>query len=537
MREIPPLLSLALRAVGPPGCNPEVTFGGPQYRTRPPSSKPENGRGGENDNAEDTAVIDQRQPDSDPRNNHDDNDDDASSALPCPPPPEKPTVTSRLLRSLREKTSMPRRPYKGAGRPNANDVDVSHPWILAVYPRRRPRNDSSDDDRMRNAPLGSVSRGSDGNHSPTREILTIENGNHAVDCLQLFIDALVESGRAGDSRLGVHFFREWVMSVVGEEAVNRVGEVEGESVCPPKKKRRKNEIDLSKLPPLPLVNLSSASRSTFRSMEYANVGICLGTLDLTGVHGLTDYILSNILCSGSFPRLQRLSLKNCRKVTGKGIASLGKLPALRALDIGGCFNIHPNDVISMVEKHPGTKTKTFDEIYASGLGWTDVALESIIDVTANHLRGLGIGFSPYISGPGLILTLTKAANTLDRLAIPFCEGLDDAAAAALGKNLPKLAVLDIRGCSKVSSLTGMMDGRLSAGVIQIGAGDARTDSDRGATYESSAQAASRHLFVLARYSGITKNSLEDTMRLHHSDQGEYLTCILDGSGIGEGIRR
>ena len=34
MREIPSLRTLALRAVGPPGCNPEVTFGGPRAAGR-----------------------------------------------------------------------------------------------------------------------------------------------------------------------------------------------------------------------------------------------------------------------------------------------------------------------------------------------------------------------------------------------------------------------------------------------------------------------------------------------------------------------
>ena len=59
----------------------------------------------------------------------------------------------------------------------------------------------------------------------------------------------------------------------------------------------------------------------------------------------------------------------------------------------------------------------------SGLGWTDVDLERLIDLTACHLRGLGVGFSPYISGPGLILTMNKVANTLERLAVPFCAPL------------------------------------------------------------------------------------------------------------------
>ena len=399
-------------------------------------------------------------------------------------------MTSRLLRSLRDST-LPQLPYDLLGRPNANDVDIAHPWIMAVYPPREHGNI---------APL--ISTNDDENDSSDEaEFLAIENSNKAVETLQLFIDALVESGRAGDSRMGVHFFREWVAVTTGQEATAAV-------VKKKKSKKRQKTVVSESLPlgSLSLHNFAAGSIQTFRSMEKANVGCCLGTLDISGVN-LTDSILSNVICSGSFPRLRRLSVKNCRKLTGKGIASLVKLTKLCALDVGGCFNIHPNDVVSLVQNHPSTKKGRLTEIYASGLGWTDVALEEIVDATAGHLRGLGVGFSPYISSPGLILTLSKLASTLDHLAVPFCTGMDDAAALALGRKLPNLAVLDIRGCNKVYSLSGMMDGR---GVA----------------------ATAGHLFVLARYSGISNNSLEETTRLY-----DGLTCVLDGGGTGDGIRR
>jgi hypothetical protein len=496
MREIAPLRILALRAVGPPGCQPEITFGGPPRR---PKKQKDDNNGESND-------IDTTK-----NNGNDDDDDETSSTssntIFSPPlPPDEPTITSRLLRSLRS-SSMPMHPYvAGTTRANASDVDISQPWVMSIYP---PRNNKTDN----NSPM-----------DETAEFLTIENGNHAVECLQMFIDALVESGRAGDSRLGVHFFREWVHAVTGESSTSAGGVEEQQPQQRPKKRQKGNssssssQFDHLPLGSLSLHNLASASIQTFRSMEFANVGSCLGTLDLTGAHGLTDSILSRVICSGSFPRIQRLSLKNSRKLTGKSIASLVKLRDLRALDVGGCFNVHPNDVIEMVQQHPGTKKGTLTEIYAGGLGWTDVALEVLLNVTSKHLRGLGVGFSTYLSGPGLVLILAKAAGTLDRLSIPFCTGVDDAVASALGKNLPKLAVLDIRGCSKVYSLTGMMDGRIAA-------------SNGGAEV-------SGHLFVLARYSGISNNSLEETSRLYRNEQGEpVLNCILDGGGTGGGVRR
>jgi solute carrier family 6 GABA transporter-like protein 1 len=471
MREIAPLSTLVLRCVGPSTCNPELTFGGP----REAESDKSDCNGKEKDKASSA------------------DEDNAEIVIKCPPPPDQPTLTSRLLRSLRD-VKRPRLPYKGAARPNANDVDLSHPWILALEP------------------------------SASENILCIEHGNHALDTLQLFIDALVDSGRASDTRLGVHSFREWVIAVIGQEAANEVFNDADEKKTPKKKRK----ITSASLPTgsLSLHNMAAASYNTFKSMELANVGVCLSVLDLTGVHGLTDSILSDILCAGSFPHIERLSLKNCRKITGEGLASVVNFTKLTALDIGGCFNVKPYDVLSMVQAHPGTQKATLTEIYAGGLGWTDVDLELLIESTAGHLRGLGVGFSPYVSGPGLILTMSKVAETLERLAVPFCDSMDDAAASALGKNLNKLNVLDIRG-SKVTTLTGLMDGRYASGII--------TPLDDAGLAEASQGKVTGHLFVLARYSGISKSSLEETMKFHQNTV--FLTCVLDGAGTGEGIRR
>lgn len=482
MREIAPLSTLVLRSVGPSTCNPELTFGG----VIPEASKKNESKSSSADGQKSPEKVSEQ-------GSKNETDDELPE---CPPLPDHPTLTSRLLRSLRD-TQRPRRPYKGAARPNANDVDISHPWILATE------------------------------SSESEEILCIEHGNPAVDCLQLFIDALVDSGRASDTRLGVHSFREWVVAVIGKDAAEKIFNETNESNTPKKKRKLTVSVN-SKVPlgSLSLHNFSAASYNTFKAMEMANVGACLGVLDLTGVHGLTDSILSDIICAGSFPHIRRLSIKNCRKITGSGIASLVHLPKLTAVDMGGCFNVRPNDVLTMVQAHPGTEKGTLNEIHASGLGWTDVDLELLIESTSGHLRGLSVGFSPFISGPGLILAMNKVVDTLERLAVPFCDGMDDAAAAALGKSLTKLAVLDIRG-TKVTSLTGLMDARYASGII--------TPVDEAALAASNNEAVNGHLFVLARYSGITKNSLEDTKKLQQN--AIFLSCIIDGAGTGEGIRR
>lgn len=685
MREIPPLHTLVLRSVGPPGCHPEVTFGGPHCRVMIPSEDDKDDANNSSNNNNEKEEKDKKADSDDDDDDDNEGDADAAKKGDCKSesspdlvpengtgsgsaskesnvdcnkqtsqesnskissseidngkseerqaekkksailegrdimPPDQPTITGRLLRSLRNRpvgdplaTSpaskrsanditmqaipLPREPYSGPGRPNANDVDISHPWMLAIYP---PRTDSAQNNcnLPQSGEMQSETTGGPDNadqsttvaaltpndnsqshmhiNTPLQpnEILTIQNTNHALHTLQLFIDALVESGRAGDTRLGIHFFREWTIAVAGDhpdflellkerekeekerlelkateearskqtngtmkDGGSKQDTIRGLILRRPSKKRRKLQKKL--LPTLPLGtlslhNLASASIHTFRSMRKAHVGLCLGTLDLTGVHGLTDSILSNVICAnGAFPRIQRLSIKNCRKVTGKGIASLTRLVDLRSFDCGGCFNIRPDDVLSLLKSHPGTADRTLNEIYAGGLGWTDVAIESLVELTSTHLRGLGVGFSPYVSGPGLVLALNRAAETLDRLAVPFCDGLDDAVLAALARGLKKLAVLDVRGCGKVTSLTGVMDARVSAGIIKF---DAGSDAGDGRDEEQKARVIAGHLFVLARYSGITKNSLDETLRLHH--QGEVLTCILDGGGIGGGIRR
>ena len=493
MREIAPLRTLALRAVGPPSCNPEITFGGPH------AAKKNKIVDTDDSDKEDTYSNTNE---TEKKDNNNDNDDDVVDAL-----PDEPTITCRLLRSLRD-SEAPQGPYNGIVRPNANDVDIAHPWIMSVYPPREDGNNApliTPDEGIEGAAAAATAAESNKDVDTTYEFLAIENNNHAVETLQQYIDALIESGRANDGRMGIHFFREWVYAITGKEAKI------------PKKKTKKRKLSAKTtavdeslpLGSLSLHNFSTGSIHTFRSMEKANVGSCLGTLDISGVHGLTDSILSNIICCGSFPRLQRLSVKNCRKLTGKGIASLVKLTRLTALDVGGCFNVQPSDVVKLIQSHPSTKKGNFTEIYAGGLGWTDVALEELVDATSGSLRGLGVGFSNYISGPGLMLTLSKLSSTLDRLAVPFCLGMDDAAIFALGSKLPKLAVLDIRGCNNVSSLSKLMEARAGAGVTN-------------------------HLFVLARYSGISNHSLTETRKLYDV---LALECILDGKGDGGGIRR
>lgn len=164
--------------------------------------------------------------------------------------------------------------------------------------------------------------------------LVIEGGNSAVDCLQSYIDALVDLGRMQDTKLGVVFFKEWRLAVLGYKNVGDNSKKAGNNEHPKKRKRgvkqsdAENKVSKELLPlgALSLHNCANLGMHTFGAMNEANIGSVLGTLDLTGVHALTDQMLSDIV--DHCPRIRRLSIKNCRKVTGVGLAAVAKVSFL-----------------------------------------------------------------------------------------------------------------------------------------------------------------------------------------------------------------
>ena len=82
----------------------------------------------------------------------------------------------------------------------------------------------------------------------------------------------------------------------------------------------------------------------------------------------------------------------------------------------------------------------------------------------------------------------------------------------LGRNLPAVQYLDVRGNPSLNTLTGWYDGRASADLP--------------------AQA----LHVLARFSSLSESSVEETRRVHPVEAA-LLTVILDATGSGTGITR
>eukprot|EP00550_Attheya_septentrionalis_P008512 CAMPEP_0198287052 /NCGR_PEP_ID=MMETSP1449-20131203/5986_1 /TAXON_ID=420275 /ORGANISM="Attheya septentrionalis, Strain CCMP2084" /LENGTH=515 /DNA_ID=CAMNT_0043984947 /DNA_START=150 /DNA_END=1697 /DNA_ORIENTATION=+ len=507
MREIPSLVSLCLRSVGPKGCDSEVTFGGIERKTRSNSN---------------VGAIEEKKK------------EESSGSHGVVATATATTMTSRLLRSYHtrpvgpvlqtgldgnaslsmnpEHVPLERVPYISPQNPkrhHANDVDMNHPWV---------------------AIQGGL----------------IESGTPASDLLQNYIDALVELGRMDDEHLGIHFFTEWAHSICGQKDSNTKFTAEPlETSTPLSKKRRRSgkpvlnlggggeERGMPRRGALSLHNSASTGPNTFGALQQSGAGRHISVLDLTGVHSLTDSLLAPLL--NHCPHLTRLSLKNCRKVqlasTDVQEAMVSRLPHLFALDVGGCFNVTPQTMLSLVQqKHQlnsGSKqTKLsksnqknqWTELHVSGLGWDDVTLLKLMEWIGSYVQGLSLAFSVRVSPSAWEIALDQC-HALKRLNIAFCDQVTSSTLSILRHE--NLHVLDIRGCHQVSSLSPLYESRHGS----------LSDVSLGITGEQQ-----KSLLVLARYSCVTRSSIEDTRRLFPLTASiEQLNIILDGGGLGMGI--
>jgi hypothetical protein len=371
----------------------------------------------------------------------------------------------------------------------------------------------------------------------------MQYGSPALDCLQSYIDALVESGRMNDSRLGLHFFQEWKANVELQcTLINNGKTTEKEEqissyVEPITKKRRRggestiistdNNTTTNAFGSLSLHNCT-LSYDTLDAMIQSGMGPHLAVLDLTGVHGVTDDFAKQLFQSTVCRNLRRLSLKNCRKISGKAIRLLPTScsNSLECLDIGGCFNISASlDVLPVIELLP-----KLSELHASGLQWDDSTLKVLVDrksdtkttkrksstdvITLSPWQRLSLGFSTHFTQPILRECLLQASNTLQSLALPFCETVvDNALMGIFGRHLPHIKYLDLRGNTSLNTVTGWYDGRVSADLSP-----------------------SQELTILGRYTSLTESSIEETKRVH-PQAVTTLIVILDGGGLGLGITR
>ena len=461
-REIPPLHTLCLRAVGSHACSAEDSFCITKAKRLSTASRL-------------LRSFHRRPALKGINNNNNSNNEKDQDALPPALTSEGDNKEDGNLSGLHQ-IPLKRTPCIGKGsarRNQANEVDLNHPIIACST---TPTDLGGD--------------------------LIMEFGNPAVDCLQSYIDSLVELGRMDDSRLGQHFFTEWkanVMLADGKEL----------SDTPRKSRRRSLTQTTPSEEPVPLGALSlyncTIFDETINAMVESNMGENLAVLDLTGIQGLSDEMVIKLL--PHCPNLQRLSVKNCRRLTKASVDAIGAhLKKLCFLDIGGSFNVKPQDLLDVIPGLPD-----MEELHASGLAWSNPLVQDLCAM--RPWKRLSLGFTQFVTAAGLKEGLVLVADSLTSLALPFCETMvDNALLGVLGRNLPNVVCLDLRGNGAVNSISGWYDGRASANLK----GDP--------------------LVVLARYSSITKQSVEETKRIHPLEAAQ-LTCILDGGGVGLGIRR
>lgn len=374
---------------------------------------------------------------------------------------------------------------------NANEVDMHHPLIGC-------RKATSDPALVR------------------FQTIIMQFGNPALDYLQSYIDTLVDLGRMDDRRLGVNFFREWKANVqLADTTTPTATSAQSNSTTTKsgssRKRRRSGGFGFLD-PSLVHVSLGSLSLhnctiadETIGSMIKADMCVHLAALDLTGLRGLTDNLATMIFEVS--PNIQRLSLKNCRKITGKTVKQLILLKKMEFLDVGGCFNVTTTDILRVIPSLP-----ELTELHASGILWNDESVQALVSVR-DFWKGLSLGFSNDLTQPVLRESLLQLGDSLQSLALPFCENVvDNALLGVLGRNMPILQFLDLRGNGSLSTITGFYDGRTSADLpVQA-------------------------LTVVARYSGISEASVEETRRVHPLHTvGNLLTVYLDEKGMGAAI--
>lgn len=380
----------------------------------------------------------------------------------------EPSLASRLLRSFHDNAIVGRSVCIGTGsarRLNANDVDMFHP--LGAEPMEHT--------------------------TVLQPILLARHGNPACDCLQSVIDSLVELGRMDDQRLGLHFFEEWKHNVVL-------------AAMPSTTERAQKKRKVEGLSSIPLGSLSlyncNVAQETFESMRDAKIGQHLATLDLSGIRGLTNELLEMLL--PDCPNLQELALKNCRRITNIDVVGTHQ-KNLTTLDIGGSFNISTNHIISIIPQLP-----RLTRLHASGLGWNNISVGELVECRS-HWVHLSLSFSIALTNAALRNNIVPLAHSLTCLALAFCEGIvDNSAMGLLGRNLPLVRALDVRGNPALTTLTGWYDGRVSADLP------------------------AQPLTVLGRYSGLSEASVEETKRVHPGETME-LVVLLDAGGMGAAI--
>ncbi|CAM9219886.1 unnamed protein product [Phaeothamnion confervicola] len=119
---------------------------------------------------------------------------------------------------------------------------------------------------------------------------------------------------------------------------------------------------------------------------------------------------------------------------------------LRAVDLGGCFNMSLKGVMDLITRHPNREN--FDALQLPGLPLTH-EFTAALPANCPNITSLGIGYNQLE-----LLLLEQLLNPLARqlraLRVHWCVTVRDNMLLWIGQSCPRLRFLDVCGCKFVT---------------------------------------------------------------------------------------
>jgi hypothetical protein len=214
---------------------------------------------------------------------------------------------------------------------------------------------------------------------------------------------------------------------------------------------------------IPLISFEQTKSNTLSLKNSKITGVYLSeiiqrcgpqliSIDVSGCLMVDDVMVEKLL--QTCLQLQRLEIRNCRKLTDESLESLIRgAPHLIHINLGGNFNMTENGIIRFVEKHPNRQKLL--SLNISGLPISEQTLHSL---TANclSLKSLGIGYA-LITEAMVRNFLEKNGNRLESLCISWLTppysttGVSGDIIDFISKTCPRLQTLDISGLQNITS--------------------------------------------------------------------------------------
>lgn len=245
----------------------------------------------------------------------------------------------------------------------------------------------------------------------------LPNKGEFLDVIQLLIDHIIKAGRMTDDIFAIESFQKNRTSIV-------------------------------------LKNSKVTGKYVSSLAEWCP---SLITIDVSGCLQVDDDCIDTI-CK-SCKSLQNLLIQNCRKITDDTFSVLirSSLAQLRAVDVGGNFNITSKGVLTFINNY-----KYFERIKSlnfSGLILDDSILHALCMSKTCSIEQIGLGYGDF-SEHSLTEFLRQCGATLTSLNISWLSTTPSAIHTQISGDVlledlirfcPRLSILDISGLKSVTS--------------------------------------------------------------------------------------